>query len=92
MINNTTHPFPSAEDMVHEVSKYRRYTTFDLLSAYHLARVHKSDVPYTAFEADGKLYQFRRLPFGLTNAVAAFQRLMDDMVEEHHLEGVSTPL
>ena len=83
-----SYPLPNADDMVYEVAKYSRYTTYDLKTAYHLAKLSKSDIPYTAFEADGKLYQFKRLPFGLTNAVAAFQRLMDELVEEYHLEGV----
>ena len=40
----------------------------------------------TAFQVDGKLYQFTRLPFGVTNAVPAFQRNMDSFVDKHALE------
>ena len=85
-----SYPLPRAEDMVQELAqpKYVRYTTYDLRSAYHLVKLHESDIPFTGFEADGKLFQFRRLPFGLTNAVAIFQRLMDNIIAENHLEGV----
>ena len=41
---------------------------------------------FTAFEADGKLYQFCRIPFGITNGVAAFQHAMDKLVEEENLK------
>ena len=30
------------------------------------------DQPYTAFEANGELYQFTQVPFGVTNDIAAF--------------------
>ena len=32
---------------------------------------------YTALEADGQLFQYERLPFGVTNGVSAFQRSVD---------------
>ena len=31
---------------------------------------------FTAFEAEGELYQFRRLPFDVTNGVAVFQKII----------------
>ena len=33
------------------------------------------------------MYQFTRIPFGVKNGVAAFQRKMDGIVEEENLEG-----
>ena len=44
------------------------------------------DKPYTAFQARGSLYQFTRLPFGITNGVACFQREMMKFVDENDLE------
>ena len=41
---------------------------------------------YTGFEANGRLYQFRRIPFGVTNGVAVFQRLMDNIIKEEKLK------
>ena len=62
------------------------FSALDLKSAYHQIPLHKDDKPYTAFEADGKLFQFCRLPFGLTNAVSAFQRSMNDLIQEYKLK------
>ena len=42
---------------------------------------------YTAFEAGGRLYQFTRVPFGVTNGVACFQRIMDTVIKEENLTG-----
>ena len=49
----------------------------------------KEDVRcFTSSEADGCLYQCKRLPFGVVNEVAAFQRVIDDFVTRHNLEKV----
>ena len=44
------------------------------------------DRKFTAFEANCELFEFRRFPFGLTNAVPAFQRAMNEMVKEENLK------
>ena len=41
---------------------------------------------YTGFEANGLLYQFRRIPFGVTNGVALCQRQMDIIITEEQLK------
>ena len=50
--------------------------------------IREQDKPYTAFEACGKLYQFTRIPFGFTNGVTCFQRIMDTLIKEEGLEGI----
>ncbi|KRX25486.1 Retrovirus-related Pol polyprotein from transposon gypsy [Trichinella nelsoni] len=42
-------------------------STIDLKSAYHQIPIPNDEKLYTAFEADGSLYQFTRIPFGVTN-------------------------
>ena len=42
------------------------------------------DQPYTAFEANGKLYQNKIILFGLTNAVPWFQRIINDIIERNN--------
>ena len=48
--------------------------------------IKESNRKYTGFEANGRLYQFCRIPFGVTNGVAVFQRAMDKMVDEEGLK------
>ena len=83
-----SYPIPRIDEMVNKLAENEVFSTFDLVSAYHQVKLPQSDWEFTAFEAAGKLYHFKRLPFGLTNAVAAFQRLMDEIVEKHQLKGV----
>lgn len=63
------------------------FSTIDLRSAYHQVPIKQEDKSYTAFEACGRLYQFTRVPFGVTNGVACFQRIMDSFIEEEGLDG-----
>ena len=81
------YPLPRINDLVETVSKFRVYSSLDLKSAYHQIPILDTDKPYTAFEANGNLYQFKRLPFGLTNAVAGFQRIMNDFIQDNGLTG-----
>ena len=74
--------------MVNEIARYEVLSTLDLTSAYHQVSIRPEERIYTAFEAAGSLYQFRRIPFGITNGVASFQRIMDDIIRKEHLIGV----
>ena len=47
---------------------------------------------FTSFEACGRLYQYKWLPFGITNGVSAFQRTIDDFIERHKLKKVNAYL
>jgi hypothetical protein len=90
-INRFTHldayPLPNIDDMIKEVAQYEVFTCLDLKSAYHQVPIKLEERPYTAFEADGNLYQFTRIPFGVTNGVAAFQRTIDDIIRAENLNG-----
>ena len=81
------YPLPRIDQMVEELATYSIFSTFDLRSAYHQIPIGEEDKPYTAFEADGKLYQFTRIPFGVTNGVSCFQRTIDDIKSENDLKG-----
>ena len=48
-------------------------------------RLKKSDRKYTAFEANGQLLEFTRLPFGVTNGAPAFRHAMNEIVREENL-------
>ena len=77
---------PRTDDMVNDLAGYEVYSTFDLNSAYHQVPIKESDRKYTGLEANGRLYQFCCIAFGVTNGVAVFQRAMDKMVDEEGLK------
>ena len=79
------YPLPSIDETVNKIAQYRVFSTIDLKSAYHQVLLQEEDKQYTAFEANNTLYQFRRIPFGVTNGVAAFQRIMNDFISDECL-------
>ena len=81
------YPLPRIDETVNKIAQYSVYSTIDLRSAYHQVPIKPEDKPYTAFEAAGGLYQFTRIPFGVTNGVACFQRKMDELISEEELKG-----
>ncbi|MDB5851806.1 MAG: hypothetical protein JWP29_5558 [Rhodoferax sp.] len=56
------------------------FTILDARKGYHQVKIDPVDRYKTAFISHRGLYQFKRMPFGLKNAPAVFQRLMDEVV------------
>ena len=52
------------------------FTTLDLGSAFWQVPLRKQDREKTGFACELGLFQWKRMPFGLCNATATFQRLM----------------
>ena len=79
------YPLPNIDDFVNNIAQYRVFSSIDLKSAYHQVPLKESDKLYTAFEADGGLYQFKRMPFGVTNGVSCFQRSMNEFLSSNNI-------
>ena len=72
------YPLPNMQDILRKLRKAKFISTLDLKSAYHQIPLAEEARPITAFTVPGLgLFQFRRMPYGLTNAPATFQRLID---------------
>ena len=70
-------PLPRICDIVDTMGQSKIFSTMDLKSAYHQIPVHPDDIEKTAFICHRGLYEFIRMPFGLANAPACLQRIMD---------------
>lgn len=79
-LNVVTHKdaylLPRIEESLTGLKKAQWYSTLDLASGYWQVEMHPQDHQKTAFTTPMGLYEFDRMPFGLCNALAMFQRLM----------------
>ena len=55
------YPLPRMQDVVQNVAQYNVYSTLDLKSAYHQFELPAEDRWYTAFQADGRLWQWKKI-------------------------------
>ncbi|XP_047027955.1 uncharacterized protein LOC124636045 [Helicoverpa zea] len=71
------YPLPRIEDVLHAAKTSEYMTTLDLRSGYHQVSVCAEDQDKTAFTTPLGTFRFKRMPMGLRNSGATFQRLMD---------------
>ena len=86
------YPLPSIDFIVNEIAKWKRISTLDLKSAYHQIKILSKDCHYTAFQSGLEPYQWKVTPFGLTNAVPAFQHVMNEFIDCYKVKGVNVYL
>ena len=70
------YPIPRIDESLSKLGDAKFFTTLDLGSAFWQGPLRKQDREKTGFACELGLFQWKRMPFGLCNATAIFQRLM----------------
>ena len=75
------YPLPRIDDTLDMLAGKQWFSTLDLASGYWQVSLSKAARAKTAFATHSGLFQFRVMPFGLCNAPATFERLMDRVLQ-----------
>ena len=84
-----SYPLPNVEDIFDSFRGCKYFSQADLASGYWGVPVHPEDVEKTAFATHKGKFECLRMPFGLCNAQATFQRAMDRLRDRVHAKGLT---
>ena len=79
-VNKITHkdtfPLPVINEVLSSLGNAKYFSSMDLMAGYWQIKMNEEDIEKTAFVTHNGKWEFLRMPFGLSNAGATFQRAM----------------
>ncbi|XP_016191765.1 uncharacterized protein LOC107632612 [Arachis ipaensis] len=76
------YPLSCIDKLVDNASGYKSLTFMDAYSSYNQILMHPEDQSKTAFITEHENFCYKVMPFGLKNAGATYQRLMDKVFHQ----------
>ena len=80
MMVRNRYPLPLMDTVFNLLQGATIFTKLDLRNAYHLVRIKEGDEWKAAFNMSTGHWEYLVIPFGLTNAPAIFQTLVNDVL------------
>ena len=74
-----SYPLPRVDVLVDSMARHQLLSFMDAFSRYNQIRLHEADQEKTSFVTSQGLFCYKVMPFGLKNAGATYQRLMNKM-------------
>ena len=79
---NDSFPLSRIYQLVDSIARHKLLTFMDAFSGYKQIRIVEEDQEKTAFITSQGLYCYKVMPFGLKNAGATYQRLVNKMFNQ----------
>eukprot|EP00878_Enallax_costatus_P006882 GHUV01007210.1.p1 GENE.GHUV01007210.1~~GHUV01007210.1.p1 ORF type:complete len:1163 (-),score=135.24 GHUV01007210.1:586-4074(-) len=76
-------PLPRIDQLLDHLAGSQVFSLIDLRQAYHQVKLVPDDVPKTSFRTPFGSFEYTTLSFGLVNAPAAFQAVMQRLFGKH---------
>lgn len=73
------YPLPYIDQKIEAVAAYNILNFLDLYKGYYQVLTDAEDAPKTIFITSWGIYAYKKMPFGLKNAGATYQRLIDEV-------------
>ena len=78
-----SYPLPQIDQLIDSTGGHQLYSLVDTKSGYHQIPMHRPDEAKTAFTTHEGTYCYTKMPFGLKNAGATFQRMVNKMFKDN---------
>ena len=75
------YPIPKAEDLFTTYGGGEKFTKLDLSQAYQQLPLEDDSKNYTTINTHRGLFQYNRLPYGISSAPGIFQRTMENLLQ-----------
>ena len=75
------YPIPKTEDLLATLGGGNKFTKLDMSQAYQQLELEESSKKFTTINTHKGLYQYNRLPFGVSSAPGIFQRTMENLLQ-----------
>jgi hypothetical protein len=82
------HPLPLINDLIHQLKDAHYFTKLDVRWGYNNVCIHESNKWKAAFRTNRGLFEPLVMYFGLTNSLATFQTMMNEIFQDLITEGV----
>ena len=80
-IHTDQYPLPKIEDLYAKLSGGQKFTKLDLSSAFLQVPLEEDSRKYTTINTQRGLYQYTRLPSGISSSPSIFQRIVDNLIQ-----------
>ena len=75
------YPIPKVEDLLATLGGREKFTKLDMSQAYQQLQLDHESKRYTTINTHKGLFQYNRLPYGISSAPGIFQRNMENLLQ-----------
>ena len=75
------YPIPKTEDLLATLGGGQKFMKLDMSQAYQQLQIDEESRKFTTINTHKGLYQYNRLPFGISSAPGIFQRAMENLLQ-----------